>query len=195
MTGKSVAIAELCAALRAGARERAVSLLKRDYPFAPEPIVKRQYGPVESTRVFVRDGFLDRYTSEALIFPPVLRVLSAELPNEFPYHPNWKTDLTHPAYWDLSATVDHVIPVSRGGTDDATNLVTTSMVRNSAKANWTLKELGWTLQPAGDLQSWDGLLHWFLEYTKDRPELLKQHLSMGQWHRAAILAVNDRPAL
>jgi serine/threonine protein kinase len=68
--------------------------LRRDYPFAPEAVTKRQYGPVESTRVFVRDGFIDRYTGERLIFPPVLRVLSAILPAEFPYHPNWKTTVT-----------------------------------------------------------------------------------------------------
>ena len=105
MPEKSDAIAEICAALTNSVRDQAVSLLKRDYPFAPHPITKRQYGPLESTRVFVRDGFIDRYTAERLIFPPVLRVISAELPAEFPYHPNWKTDVTHPAYWETGAVL------------------------------------------------------------------------------------------
>lgn len=188
MAEKSIAIAEACAVLKSGARDQAISLLKRDYPFAPHPVTKRQYGPLESTRVFVRDGFIDRYTAERLIFPPVLRVISAELPVNFPYHPNWKTDVTHPAYWEVGATVDHLIPVSRGGADDDSNWVTTSMVRNSAKGNWTLAELGWSLQAPGSFKDWDGLIHWFLEYTNDHPKLIAA-TSMRQWHRAATLAI------
>jgi len=188
MADKSIAIAEVCAALKSGVRNRAIKLLKHDYPFAPHPATKRQYGPLESTRVFVRDGFIDRYTAEHLIFPPGLRVISAELPDDFPYHPNWKTDVTHSAYWEVGATVDHLLPVSRGGTDDDSNWVTTSMAHNSAKGNWTLAELGWSLQAPGDFRDWDGLIHWFLEYANDRPELITA-ATMRQWHRAATLAV------
>ncbi len=117
----------------------------------------------------------------------MLRVLSIALPSEFPFHPNWKTDVTHPAYWELGATVDHLIPVSRGGADDESNWVTTSMARNSAKMNWTLEELGWVLHPPGDFGEWDGLMHWFLEYTRSHPEMLA-NASVRQWHRAAKLA-------
>jgi hypothetical protein len=163
-------------------------LLKRDYPFVPHAPTKRQYGPLESTCVFVRDGFIDRYTSERLVFPPVLRVISAELPDDFPYHPNWKADVTHPAYWEVGATLDHLLPVSRGGADDDSNWVTTSMAHNSAKGNWTLADLGWNLQAPGNFKDWDGLVHWFLEYTNDRPQLIAAE-SMRQWHRAATLAV------
>lgn len=188
MAEKSLAIAEVCAALKGGVRNQAISLLKRDYPFAPNPATKRQYGPIESTRVFVRDGFIDRYTAERLIFPPVLRIISAELPVDFPYHPNWKAEVTHPAYWEVGATVDHLVPVSCGGADDDTNWVTTSMAHNSAKGNLTLAELGWSLQAPGDFRAWDGLIHWFLEYTNGRPDLISA-ASMRQWHRAATLAV------
>ena len=100
MTSRSAAIAEVCRALAVDDRAGAVSLLLRDYPFKPEAITKRNYGPVESTRVFIRDGFIDRYTGDRLIYPPVLRVLSIVLREDFPYHPNWKTELTHPAYWE-----------------------------------------------------------------------------------------------
>jgi hypothetical protein len=188
MAEKSMTIAAVCSALRQGELDRAASLLRRDYPFAPDPITQRQYGPLEATRVFVRDGFIDRYTGERLVFPPVLRVLSVELPAEFPFHPNWKTDVTHPAFWEVGATVDHLVPVSRGGADKASNWVTTSMARNSAKMNWTLTELGWTLQPPGNFGEWDGLIGWFLEHTTKRPELIAP-ASMRQWHRAARAAV------
>jgi hypothetical protein len=192
MAEKSITIADACAALNSGVRDQAISLLKRDYPFAPDPVTKRQYGPLESTRVFVRDGFTDRYTGERLIFPPVLRVISAELPLEFPYHPNWRTDVTHPAYWEVGATVDHLVPVSRGGADDDSNWITTSMARNSAKMNWTLAELGWSLQEPGNFKEWDGLIRWFLEYTKYRPKLIAG-ASLRQWHRAATLLTSEGP--
>lgn len=188
MTDKAEAIASVCALLSNGDGGAASSLLKRDYPFAPDSITKRQYGAVESTRIFVRDGFRDRYTGERLIFPPVFRVLSHVLPGDFPFHPNWKTDLTHPAYWELGATVDHLVPVTRGGADDDTNWVTASMARNSAKMNWTLDELGWTLHPPGNFAEWDGLLNWFLRFTAAHPGCLTSG-SMRQWHRAGKLAV------
>lgn len=189
MAEKISTIADVCDAISSGALEAATSILKRDYPFAPQPMSKRRYGAVESTRVFVRDGFLDRYTGERLVFPPVLRLLSVVLPAEFPYHPNWKSDVTHPAYWEIGATVDHLVPVSRGGADGETNWITTSMARNSSKMNWTLQELGWELQPPGDFRLWDGLVHWFLDYTDAHPELVRSG-SVRQWHRAAKLAVN-----
>jgi 5-methylcytosine-specific restriction endonuclease McrA len=181
---KSEVIAALCEALDSGETESATSMLRRDYPFAPTNPTQRKYGAVESTRVFVRDGFIDRYTGERLVFPPVLRALSVALPTEFPYHPNWKTDVTHPAYWEVGATVDHVVPVSRGGADDESNWVTTSMARNSAKMNWTLAELGWTLCPPGDIKNWDGLVRWFIGFADREPRCLVNG-SMRQWHAAA----------
>ena len=185
---KSEVLTAVCAALARGAATDAASLLRRDYPFAPESVTERRYGPLESTRVFVRDGFLDRYTGERLIFPPVLRVLSVVLPTEFPFHPNWKTDVTHPAYWEVGATIDHLVPVTRGGADDESNWVTTSMARNSAKMNWRVEELGWRIIPPGDFREWDGLVHWFLAYTTANPSVLAT-ASIKSWLRAARLVV------
>ena len=174
----------VCKALREGSPDTAADLLRGEYPFAPDRVVERTYGPREATRIFIRDGFIDRYTGERLVFPPVLRVISMALPADFPYHPNWKTDVTHRAYWELSATVDHLVPVTRGGADDDSNWVTTSMARNSAKMNWTLEQLGWTLHPPGDFRTWDGLVGWFLDYTLVHPESLT-NASMTNWCKAA----------
>ena len=190
MTDKSDTLTSVCDALAVGALDVAASTLKHGYPFVATAITSRRYGPIESTRVFVRDGFVDRYGGGRLVFPPVLRVLSTVLPVEFPYHANWKTNTTHPAYWELCATVDHVVPVSRGGGDDDSNWVTTSMVRNSAKLNYSLEELGWTLKPRGDLRAWDGLLGWFLRYVAAHGELSRAAW-LKPWHRAAASAVRS----
>ena len=53
-----------------------------------------------------------------------------------------------------------------------------------------LDELGWSLREPGLFKEWDGLIHWFLEYTKNHPELIAPE-SMRQWHCAAMLAVSE----
>lgn len=134
--------------------------------------------------VFVRDGFVDRYGGELLVFPGTLRLLSRLLPTEFPFHPNWKMSATHPAYWELFPTVDHLIPVARGGIDGEANWVTTSMLRNSAKSNWTMEDLGWQLLPPGDFAQWDGLVAWFFEFVGRDPTHLQDEY-VRAWHKAA----------
>ncbi len=143
-------------------------------------------------RVFRRDGFVDRYSGERLVFPGTLRLLSDLLPEAFPFHPNWKVSETHVMYWELFPTIDHVVPVARGGADDESNMVSTSQLRNSAKAHWTLAELGWELHPAGSLDDWDGLLGWFLAYTDAHPEALASAY-LRRWRRAAETAVAGGP--
>ena len=48
-----------------------------------------------------------------------------------------------------------------------------------------LDELGWGLQAP----DWDGVIHCFLEYTKDLPELIALE-PVRQWHSAPTLAVS-----
>ncbi len=93
------------------------------------------------------------------------------------------------AYNELSATLDHVVPVTRNGPNEEFNFVTTSMARNFAKMNWTLEELGWKLLPPGDMREWDGMLHWFLEYTEKHPEAVADNAVRG-WHKAAKAVIS-----
>jgi len=110
------------------------------------------------------------------------------MPEDFPAHPNWKMSVSHIVYWELFPTIDHVYPVARGGPDDESNWVTTSMLRNSAKSNWLLEELGWTLLQLPLVNAWDGLTTWLVRYL----ELHQAHLDdryIRKWHRAAIRAM------
>jgi len=89
-------------------------------------------------------------------------IISHIFPEEFPYHPHWKMSRTHPVYWELSASCDHVVPRARGGSDDIENLVTCCYMCNTIKANWTLEELRWTLlEPSKE--EWDGLAGLFVK--------------------------------
>lgn len=147
MNGTDI-LARVCATVEDGEAEAARAILVREYPFEPLGNVGRRYSAEASMRVFVRDGFIDRYSGRRLVFPGTLRLLSKLYPVEFPFHANWKTDACHFAFYELFPTIDHVRPVSRGGPDAEANWVSTSMVRNAAKANFTLEELGWSLRPA-----------------------------------------------
>ena len=168
-----------------GGRAAAGDLLRAEYPFIAVTAESRRYTEAQSLQVFMRDGFVDRYSGQRLVFPGVLRLLSRLLPQEFPFHPNWKMAETHPAYWELFPTIDHVLPVSRGGVDRAENWVTTSMVRNAAKANWTLQELGWCLCPVGSLVDWDGLMGSFLKFV-DSDRSVLEDVYLRRWHSAAV---------
>jgi hypothetical protein len=44
------------------------------------------------------------------------------------------------------------------------------MLKNAAKANFTIEELGWRLQPIENLEAWDGLTVCFLRQYRERQE-------------------------
>ncbi|MHB1000753.1 MAG: HNH endonuclease [Armatimonadota bacterium] len=107
--------------------------------------------------IFKRDSFICRYCGSKTLFIPVLRAVSELLPDAFPYHLHWKLSDCHVAYWQYGASIDHVIPVARGGSSkDECNLVTSCYKCNSIKNYWLLEELRWSLQPAAN-DDWDGL--------------------------------------
>ncbi|EPJ56206.1 MAG: hypothetical protein OFPI_00970 [Osedax symbiont Rs2] len=83
-------------------------------------------------------------------------------------------------------TIDHVIPVSRGGEDSETNWVCTSQLRNGSKSNWLLEELGWSLNDPGKLNDWDGMINWYISYLDDNPQYLSNKYIYA-WYRVAIL--------
>ena len=177
-------LSRVCALIAKGDQAAAEGTINRDYPFVSMLPTLRGYSEAVATRIFVRDGFLDRYTGERLVSPGALRLLSIKLPTAFPYHRNWKMSETHPAFWQLCATIDHVVPVTDAGSGDEDNLVTTSMIRNSAKANWPLEKIGWQLRPIDRVGDWDGLTGWFLTTVSAEPSLL-EHPFIKRWYVAA----------
>jgi len=186
---KANIIARVCEALSSGSHEQAANIASTEYPFVALAKAERRYTEIEMMRVFVRDGFIDRYSGQRLLFPGTLRLLSQLMPAHFPAHKNWKMSESHIVFWELFPTIDHLVPVARGGADEEANWVTTSMLRNSAKAQWTLDELGWELRKPGSLDKWDGLTSWFLEHTAAHPEVV----SSGYLKRWRSAATTTRP--
>ncbi|STZ45127.1 HNH endonuclease [Mycolicibacterium gilvum] len=168
MDSKAGVLSDVCTALAGGDSLSAAREILRDrYPFVPVEKIVRRYSVGQQMNLFMRDGFIDRYTGNRLVNPGVLRLLHVVLGDDFPAHPNGKLSETHIAFWELFPTVDHRVPVSRSGPDDESNWVTASMLSNQAKAQWTLEELGWELHRPGAVTEWDGLSRWLVDYLAD----------------------------
>ncbi len=191
MSREADAVRRACDALARHDRKSAASLLVVQIPFRPIRPSRRSTNPDAALRVFLRDGFLDRYSGEQLVFPGVLRLLSHLFPEVVPYHPNGKAGATHPIYWSLQPTLDHVLPLARGGQDEPANLVTTSMLRNAIKGQWTLEELGWELRAPGALAAWDGLMGWFCDHARGTGDGLGVP-AVKRWYLAAVRAGGTR---
>ncbi len=98
---------------------------------------------------------------------------------------------THIAYWELFPTVDHIKPIARGGHDTEENIITTSMIRNAAKSNFTLEEIGWSVKEPGNLNDWDGLTKIFKQLIKANSLLIKDQY-IRTWQTALQRAENSK---
>ena len=159
-------------------------ILWSELPFEHLPRDHRSYTVKQKLRLFIRDGFIDRYSGDRLLNPGFLRVLSDLFPEEFPYQTNWKQTECHQEWWMRYPTVDHLVPIARGGKNEQDNWMTTSMLHNQAKLNWTLEELGWNLHEPGDMKEWDGMSSAFLSIVDSRPMLL-EHKYIAEWYKAS----------
>lgn len=142
-------------------------------------------------KIFARDGFIDRYSGKPLVNPGMLKILSVYYPEDFPYQAHWKMTETHIAYWEYVPTIDHIEPIAAGGADDEHNWVSTSMLNNAIKSNWTLKQLGWELYEPGALNEWDGLSHLFVQLVKHDEKLLEDTY-IKTWYKQTLSTI---PAL
>ena len=99
---------------------------------------------------------------------------------------NWRVADCHWIYWRLAPSVDHYKPVMRAPDDSDVcaddNLVTTSMMINTAKDVWSGEEapepIRFSRIPLEDVQrqEWDGMLGWCLDYVDRHGEVLREIL-------------------
>ena len=129
-------------------------------PIAYEPrelLVRAEPSETMIASIYKRDRFHCRYCGFRVIPTQVMRLVSDFFPDKFPYHPNWKGGQTHPAIVSRSATLDHIVAWTAGGTNDATNLVCSCWICNRVKGDLSLEQLGWELRPIAAESDWDGL--------------------------------------
>lgn len=149
--------------------EKILSAITRgDLASARGDVERLSSTPVQSSRrtevslkrwaaIFARDHYTCRYCLRKTIARPVLRAVSRAFPDVFRYHPNWKASATDAAYLVLGTSGDHILPVTRGGTSEPSNLLTTCWTCNALKSNLLLSELaGIRIQNVAPT-SWRGL--------------------------------------
>ncbi len=117
-----------------------------------------------SITVFKRDAWTCRYCNSAVFFTPTLKLLDSLNPGHGYYHPNGKTGAVLDIFQWKWATIDHVIPVSRGGQNNLTNYVTACW-----KCNLTLndkledKDKTQLLNSINKSMGWDGFSGLYLK--------------------------------
>ena len=72
-------IADVCAAIVIDPRDEAENILRDNYPFAAVKKKKFSVSRKQKMEIFLRDGFVDGYSGERLIFPGTLLVPSEKL--------------------------------------------------------------------------------------------------------------------
>ena len=188
---RALLIKNICGLLLDDKKQDCIDFANENYPFVSNLSQKRQYSKYQMCKVFLRDGFIDRYSGAKLLFPGLIKIMTIEFPDIFKYHKNWKMSETHMIYWDLCPTIDHLVPVARGGQDIEQNWITTSMVHNSAKSNWTIEEIGWELHNKGELKNWDGLVSNYLELIDKNPDYEKDNYILN-WKLGLLWAMSEQ---
>lgn len=176
--------------LAAGEIDLARRTASERLPFTPRRRDKHHISDRDKLRVYLKDGFIDRYTGLQVWHPCALRLFAEFMPDLLPYHKNGRLDQCHILHWDLSPAVDHIVPITRGGAHDPENWITTSWGKNTIKSNMSLDELGWTIHPRGDLKEWDGGTGWLLGAIEHRGDL-RLKTPFGKWHRDTLAVLSE----
>ena len=143
--------------------------------------------------VFARDRYRCLYCGRRTVFLQVVNLLSHAFPGELPRHPHWKKEETHRLFWDLTTTIDHVHPVSRGGAiDDPENLATVCTRCQYQKSNRTLESLGWERREPGP--QWDGLTGLYAQLWSDLGRPAGAHCAWLTAIQGAEETADTRPA-
>ena len=195
-TTRASSLSQVASRLTEQGAEQAAVLGKALFPWIESQTERAAVPPQRAFRIFLRDRFTDRYSGSQLVFPGALLAMGLLMPHAFPIHPTWKVSKSHEIYWELWPVIDHVQPVTRHGSNDDANLVTTSTRNNTAKGASLLSELGWSLRPIPEVPTgstpWDGLMGWFLDVVKAHPQLM-DHSQLRSWHRAAVSSGHAQP--
>lgn len=182
------AIVEVCAALSDGDIDKSREIISTKYPhnktlpkverakqifnkvprqksmFTAESIKAKTNNDTQMRlAIFMRDGFIDRYFGDKLIFSGTLRIISLIMPDIFPYQSHGDTKLCHQSWWDLHTSISHITPTVIGGSDSTENLLCASNRHTFQIKSSTPEEVGWKVISAGNLEDWDGTLSWYYE--------------------------------
>ena len=146
--------------------------------------------------VLFRDRWLCHLCGRPVILHLALKYLEAYVASRIPDVPvtywqaNWRRDAA-PLLDELAASVDHVVPHSRGGSDDPSNLAAVCARCNARKGarsddDYLKEKRPWKVRGKyGDPQHWDGLSAAFV--TLAREDTTRLSRSEKNWLEAIEL--------
>lgn len=134
----------------------------REVPSSPPITDKRskQRMPPRSVErsIFERDGWRCRFCGIRIVSRDAIRVLDAQFPTVVRWQQRRNID-KHAGLRAICSSLDHILPHSRGGSNDPKNLVAACGPCQFGRGYWTLDEVGF-IDPRSRppvLDSWDGL--------------------------------------
>lgn len=173
-----------CLALEAGSVDAAKKIIETDFPFSRYIKDEKQLPEAEQMKIFMRDGFVDRFTGKRVFMPAVLVVLGKTMPDVFPYKDtHWDRDQTHQAHEMFTAAVKKIIPSASAKYER--NLVTVSYLTKLSRGNATIEDLGQRLLTLEEIENlrWDGMTDWFVRYVDEHRDLLANTM-INKWYTA-----------
>ncbi len=143
----------------------------RSVPLQPktDKSLLRMPGKAVTDQVFARDGWRCRFCGVRLVVPPARKALAIAVPDALCWQgPN---AALHAAFLYVSATLDHVVPHARGGTNDMDNLVAACWPCNFGRGGYLLEQMG-LIDPRQRLPNrdkWDGLIRILRQPSQRQP--------------------------
>jgi hypothetical protein len=121
-----------------------------------ERLAARMPSAQTARALFARDGWRCRFCGCRVVPPKARAAMRSALPGAIP----WSEDEGyHGAFYAISASIDHIIPHSAGGTNEDYNLVTACWSCQFGRGAYSLEEVG-LLDPRMHppiKDAWDGL--------------------------------------
>jgi len=105
--------------------------------------------------VWKRDSWHCRYCGKPVFFSPTLKLLDQINPNHTYYHKNGKTGKMLELFQKMWASVDHIVPISKGGENEIDNYATACWKCNlKFREKMVGKDKSNPLDP--EAKEWDG---------------------------------------
>ncbi|MEZ4883139.1 MAG: HNH endonuclease [Chitinophagales bacterium] len=111
--------------------------------------------------IYVRDKWCCRYCGYEIFFSPSLKALETLAPDKGYYHRNGNKEKMSKLLLDRCGCIDHIIPITEGGTNDTDNLICACWKCNTRKSNDTTQNWKRKIKNISDLKlanNWDGFI-------------------------------------
>ena len=131
----------------------------REVSGAPKLKKVKQRMPTDKQQLelFARDGWRCRFCGLKVVYRKAIKVMNTSFPEAVRWDLPQRQQ--HPAFRASCASADHIVPHSRGGANDLSNLVTACGPCQFGRNQWLLEEVG-ILDPrerSAVIDQWDGL--------------------------------------